>query len=71
MNEEKKPYLGAKQIYLNESMILEIKRQMPIFKSKHFSTHVRKALRIGLDILKQKEAQLTPECTTDKESVQP
>jgi len=71
MNEDaKEKYQDAKHIYLTESMIAEIKRQMPIHNSRYFTDHVRKALRIGLEILKQKEAQSSYVNTTDKESAQ-
>lgn len=67
MNEDaKEKYQDAKHIYLTESMIAEIKRQMPIHNSRYFTDHVRKALRIGLEILKQKEAQVSLESTTKK-----
>lgn len=64
--EEKLKYQSAKHIYLYDSMITEIKRQMPIHKSRYFSDHVRKALRVGLEILKEREAQVSLESTTKK-----
>lgn len=66
-----KKYLSVKPIYFTDEMIEEIKRQMPIHRSKYFSHHVRKALEIGLEILKEKEAQMILEYTTEKESIQP
>ena len=48
-----------------------IRRQMPIYGSKYFSDHIRKALRIGLDILKEREAHVSLESTTEKVSEQP
>lgn len=69
MNEdEKQRNLKAKYIYLPDLIIDEIKRQMHIHKSRYFSDHVRKALRIGLEILKEREKSL--ECTTEMELTQ-
>lgn len=71
MSDKKDMHPHAKNIYLTTSMIDEIRRQMPIYGSKYFSDHIRKALRIGLDILKEREAHVSLENTTEKVSKQP
>lgn len=71
MSDKKDMRPHAKNIYLTKSMIDEIRRQMPIYGSKYFSDHIRTALRIGLDILKEREAHVSLENTTEKVSEQP